>query len=233
MKKHGKKYLEASKKVDRNKLYSLDEAAQLLTETSITKFDATVEIHINLGIDPTKAEQQLRNTVALPHGTGKTLRVVAFVSDDKIKDALDNGAVKAGGNDLIEEVQKGFTDFDIAIAQPDMMKNLAKVAKILGPKGLMPSPKAGTVTTDIAKTVKELKGGRIEYRNDKLGALHNGIGKVSFGKEKILENIKTYLQAVKASKPSSMKGSFIKSISLTTTMGPGINVDGNTALKEV
>lgn len=233
MQKHGKKYLEALKKVEKNKYYSLDEAVSLLPETSITKFDSSVEIHMKLGIDPKKAEEQVRNIVSLPHGTGKSIKIIAFVTDDKVKEALAAGAMKAGSSALIEEVSKGFTDFDKAVAMPEIMKDLAKVAKVLGPKGLMPTPKAGTVTSDVVKAIEELSKGRIEYRNDKLSILHNSVGKMSFGKEKILENIKEYLKAVKASKPATIKGSFIESITLASTMGPGLKVDVNTAMKEV
>ncbi|OGJ51556.1 50S ribosomal protein L1 [Candidatus Peregrinibacteria bacterium RIFOXYB2_FULL_32_7] len=233
MKKHGKKYRSAAEKIEKNKFYNLNEAVELIPQISTTAFDASIEIHMNLGIDPKKAEEQIRNTVSLPHGTGKTLKVIAFVTDDKIKEAMDNGAIKAGGKDLIAEVEKGFLDFDKAVAQPELMKDLAKIAKVLGPKGLMPSPKAGTVTEHIGKTVKELQGGRIEYRNDKESNIHNAVGKVSFGKEKILANIKEYLKAVKASKPSSMKGTYILTMTLTTTMGPGVPIDINAAMKEV
>ncbi|KKP37647.1 MAG: 50S ribosomal protein L1, large subunit ribosomal protein L1 [Candidatus Peregrinibacteria bacterium GW2011_GWF2_33_10] len=233
MKKHGKKYLEAIKKIAKNKYYNLEEAVTLLPQVSTTKFDSSLEIHIKLTVDPKQADQQIRNTVVLPHGTGKTVKIIAFVSDDKVKEALENGAIKAGGAELIEEVQKGFLDFDKAIATPDIMKDLAKIAKILGPKGLMPSPKAGTVSKDVAKTLGEMMKGRIEYRNDKQGILHNSIAKISFSKEKLLGNIKEYLKAVKASKPTSLKGTFIESITLAPTMGPGIKLDVNTVMKEV
>jgi large subunit ribosomal protein L1 len=233
MKQHGKKYLEASKKIDNKKFYLLNEAIELLTETSITKFDSTVEIHLNLGIDPKQANEQIRNIVNLPNGTGKKVKIIAFVTDDKIKDSLAAGAIKAGAADLIAEVQGGYTDFDKAIAMPSLMKDLAKVAKVLGPKGLMPNPKAGTVTDDVIKTIKDLQGGRIEFRNDKQSNVHNAVGKISFSKEKLLENIKEYLKAIKAAKPAEMKGNYIKSMFLTTTMGPSIRLDINAVLKEV
>lgn len=227
----GKKYKEAAAKIDANKLYTLDEAIALMTETSTVKFDATCEIHVNLNADPKYADQIVRSTVAMPHGTGKSVRVIAFVGDDKVKGALAAGAIKAGGNDLIEEVNQGFSDFDVAVATPDMMRDLAKVAKVLGPKGLMPNPKSGTVTPEIDKAINELKAGKIEFKTDKFGIVHSLIGKVSFGNEKLKDNLVSFLQALNAAKPTGIKGVFIKSMALTTTMGPGIHIDLTDAAK--
>ncbi|MFN7160480.1 MAG: 50S ribosomal protein L1 [Candidatus Gracilibacteria bacterium] len=225
MKKRGKKYVEAQKKVEKGKLYPLAEAIALLTETSTVKFDASSEIHFNLNADPKYADQIVRSTVALPHGTGKKVRVVAIVGDDKIEEATKAGAVRAGNQDLIEEINKGFLEFDIAIATPDMMRDLAKVAKVLGPKGMMPNPKSGTVTTEIAKTIQELQAGKVEFKTDKFGIIHASFGKVSFGKEKLLENVIAFIKAVSAAKPTGIKGVYMKTLSLTTTMGPAIGVD--------
>jgi len=223
--KRGKKYIEAAKKVDRDKAYSLEEAVKLAKETSISKFDGSLEVHMKLGIDPKHAEQQVRSTVVLPHGTGKEVRVVAFVSDDKVKEATAAGAVKAGSDDLIEEINKGFLDFDVAIAMPDMMKSLGKIARTLGQKGLMPNPKAGTVTTEIGKTVEEIKKGKVEFRNDKLSNLHNVVGKISFDDKNLIENLKTFTDAVRSVKPADLKGVYIRSMSLSASMGPGVRVD--------
>lgn len=223
--KHGKKYRAVLEKVEAEKLYSLEEAISLAKATATTKFDSSVEIHMNLGIDPKQAEQQLRSTVALPHGTGKKVRVVAFVSDDKVKEALAAGAMEAGNSDLIAKIEKGWMDFDTAVATPDMMKELAKIARTLGQAGLMPNPKAGTVTPDVSKAVADIMKGQVEFRNDKQGNLHNVVGKVSFDEKKLLENVQTYLRSVQEKKPSSIKGTFIKSMTLTTTMGPGIKLD--------
>lgn len=223
---HGKKYKEYAKTLDAKKKYSLDEGVGLLVEgKNLTKFDATAEIHMNLGVDPKHADQAVRSTVVLPHGTGKKLRIVAFVDENKAKEAKTAGAMEAGTEELIEKIEKGWTDFDIAVATPDQMKLLGKVAKTLGQKGLMPNPKAGTVTPDIKRTIEEISKGKIEFRVDKLSNLHNSVGKLSFGKDKIKENIKTYLRAVQDAKPSGVKGTYIKSITITSTMGPGIKVD--------
>ena len=229
----GKNYRAALEKIDPEAFYSLEDAIKLAKETSTTKFDSSVEIHMNLGIDPKQAEQAIRATVSLPHGTGKTVRVVAFVGDDKVKEAKDAGAIEAGSKDLIEKVEKGWMDFDTAVATPDMMKDLAKIARTLGQAGLMPNPKAGTVTPEIGKTVGEIMKGQVEYRNDKLANLHNVVGKVSFGEKELMENLQTYLKAVKDKKPSGIKGNFINSMTLTTTMGPGIKLDVNGVMNEL
>lgn len=229
----GKKYRAALEKFDPTQHYTLEEALKLAIETSTTSFDASVEMHMHLGIDPKQAEQQLRSTVALPHGTGKTVRVVAFVGDDKIKDAKAAGAIEAGNENLIEKIEKGWMDFDVAVATPDMMKELGKIARLLGQAGLMPNPKSGTVTPDIEKAVGEIMKGQVEFRNDKLANLHNVIGKVSFGADKLLENAKVYLSAIREKKPEKMKGNFIKSITVTTSMGPGIKVEVNDTINSL
>lgn len=230
-KKHGKKYRTALSKVDINKLYTIEEACALLKETSPTKFDASTEVHMHLGIDPAKAEELIRNTVALPNGIGKEVRVIAFVGDDKVKEALAAGAIKAGHQELIAEIEKGWLEFDTAVATPDMMKGLGKIARTLGQKGLMPNPKAGTVTTELMKTISEIKKGKVEFRNDKLGNLHNIFGKVSFAADKLAENLKAYLKAVLENKPKDMKGNYVLSLTVTTTMGPGIKIDHLNAVK--
>lgn len=225
MSKHGKKYVQSLKLLEHSTSFDLEEAISLLKKTSTTKFDSTCEVHIKLGIDPTHADQLIRSTIVLPHGTGKKVRVIAFVPDEKVKESKDAGAVEAGLDDLISKIQKGFLDFDLAIATPEVMKNLAPIAKILGTKGLMPNPKAGTVTTDIASAIKDIAGGRVEYRTDKLGQIHQIFGKASFTEEQLLENLRVFLKAISDAKPSSVKGSFIEKISLATTMGPGITLD--------
>lgn len=228
MSKHGKKYREAEKLVDRDKKYTVDEAIDLLKQTSTAKFDASCEIHMRLGLDPTKADQMVRGTVTLPHGTGKTLRVAAFVPEDKVKEAKSAGATEAGTEDLIEKVAKGWLEFDIAVATPDMMKSLGKVAKTLGQKGLMPNPKSGTVTPDPAKVIKELMTGKIEYRIDKQSIIHNIFGKVSFEEAKLKENLQKFVKAIIEAKPSGGKGTYVRSASVSTTMGPGISLDVTT-----
>lgn len=224
---HGKNYRAAASKIEAKKLYALADAAALVKETNPVKFDATVELHVRLGIDPKQADQQVRGTVALPHGTGKSKRVVAFVGEDKVKEAMDAGAVEAGSAELIAKVEKGWTDFDVAVATPDMMRNLAKLGKVLGTKGLMPNPKAGTVSLNIGQTVREICGGRVEYRVDAAGIVHTVVGKVSFDAAKILENAKALLAALQAAKPAAVKATYMTSIHLTTSMGPGIPVDPN------
>lgn len=221
--KHGKKYNELAKLVEKE-FYTLEEAVALLKQLSSTKFDATCELHMRLGLDPRQAEQNIRTTVSLPGGTGKTLRVVAFVGEENIKAAKEAGAVEAGTGELIEKIEKGWLDFDIAVATPDQMKDLGKIAKTLGQKKLMPNPKSGTVTPDFAGAIKELQGGKIELRVDKTGILHTVFGKASFDEGKLMENLKTIVAKVKEVKPSTAKGTYIKSVTLTTTMGPGLKV---------
>ena len=224
---HGKKYLEAAKKVDSTKLYTLDEAVKLALETATTKFDSSVEVHMNLGIDTAVAEQALRSTVALPHGTGKKVRVIAFVSEDEAKMAKDAGAIEAGAETLVDKIAGGWMDFDVAVANPAMMKSMGKIARQLGQAGLMPNPKSGTVTTDIKGTIAQIMKGQVEFRNDKQGNLHNIVGKVSFGDQKIVENVKAYLKAIMEKRPTGIKGIFVRSITLTSTMGPGVKVEVN------
>lgn len=231
MAKQGKKYLEAKKLVDKPS-YSLDEALMLLKKTSTTKFDASCEVHFNLGVDPKQADQNIRTSAALPHGTGKEVRVVAFVDEGKVKAAMAAGAVEAGTEELIKKIEKGWLEFDVAIATPDQMKDLGKVAKILGQKRLMPNPKAGTVTPEFEKVIGELKKGKVEIRVDKDGNLHNIFGKVSFDEANLKENLKTLIKAVMDVKPASSKGTYIRNLTVTTTMGPGVAVDANSAMVE-
>lgn len=223
--KMGKRLNETAKLIDKNKVYSLAEAAALVKQTAKAKFDETVELHIKLGIDPKQSDQIVRGTVTLPHGIGKTRKVAVITKGEKQAEAKEAGADMIGGDDLIEDISKGSLDFDVLVATPDIMKDLSKVAKILGPKGLMPNPKAGTVTFEIGDTVKELKKGRVEYKNDSYGIIHCPVGKVSFDAEKLADNIKTLFEAVSKAKPSSSKGQYIKSVSVSSTMGPGIYVD--------
>lgn len=231
-KKHGKKYLEALKKVDQSTLYAPADAVSLVKETSYTTFDASVEVHLRLGIDPRQADQNIRSTVALPHGTGKTVRVLVFAQGDAAQAARDAGADFVGADELLTQIDReNFFDFDIAIATTDMMAKVGRVARKLGPRGLMPNPKSGTVVPgeDLARTIKEVRGGRVEFRNDKTGLLHVGVGKVSFSEQQITENIAALMEAVKSIKPSSIKGSFVRSVTFTSTMGPGIPVDPTAA----
>jgi large subunit ribosomal protein L1 len=224
MKNHGKKFRESQKKVNPETTYALDEALKLATETSTVKFDATVEIHINTGTNPKYNDQMIRSTVVMPHGSGKTQRIAVFCTAENEEAAKKAGADLVGSDELIEKINKGEIDFDIAIAEPAMMKNLAKAAKVLGPKGLMPSPKAGTVTDNLAEAIGEIKKGKIEFRNDKFGIVHSILGKVSFGANKLTENAQSFLAALKEVKPEGTKGSYIRKITITTTMGPGIKV---------
>jgi large subunit ribosomal protein L1 len=220
-----KKYAEAIKKVDREKRYDMDEALNLLPQMTFAKFDETVELALRLGVDPRHADQMVRGSVALPNGLGKKVRVLVFAKGQKEKEAEEAGAEFIGAEEMIEKIQKGWLDFDKAIATPDMMGAVSKLGKILGPRGLMPNPKVGTVTFDIAKTVKEMKAGRVEFRVDKAGNLHIPVGKISFGKEKLLENVNSLLDAIVRLKPPSSKGTYVKGIAICTTMSPGIKID--------
>ncbi len=215
----------AYEKVDREKRYSVAEAVDLMLKCSTVKFDPTAEVHFTLGIDPKHADQQVRSTTSLPHGTGKSVKIAVFCSDDQVKAAKSAGAIEAGEADLIDKISKGWTDFDVAVATPDMMRSLAKVAKVLGPKGLMPNPKAGTVTPDVEKTVKELAAGRLEFRNDKAGIVHTIFGKLSFGDKKLVENLEAMMKAIKEVKPTGAKGEYIKNVTINSTMGAGIKVE--------
>ena len=220
-----KKYQKVKKQINQTKIYTLDEALDFIKSNSLTKFDETIEIHVRLGIDPRKTEQQVRGVVTLPQGAIKKKKIAVFVTSSKIKEAKEAGADLVGGEELIEEIKtSGKCNFDVAIAEPELMKNLAQVAKILGPKGLMPNPKSGTVTTEIKKTISELQKGKITFKNDAGGNLHQAVGRVSWSKEKVKDNIEAFLTAVKKTKPAGVKGAFIKSIILASTMGPGIKV---------
>ncbi len=225
LKIHSKAWRAASEKIEKDKLYPLSEAVRLTKETSTVKFDASVEIHTRLGINPKKSDQIVRASVSLPNGTGKKLRIVAFVSEGKAASAKKAGAVEAGEENLIEKIGKGWLDFDVAVATPEMMKKLGKIAKTLGQKGLMPNPKAGTVVEDVEIAIAEIQKGKVEFRADSFGILHNIVGKVSFDVEKLEENIKSYLKAVREAKPKAIKSNFIKGISLASSMGPGVKVD--------
>jgi len=221
----GKKIDNAYKKVERMREYSLEEAVKLVKELSYTRFDETVDIALNLGVNPKKSDQMVRGTVVLPHGTGKKVRVLVFAKGEKEKEALDAGADYAGTEDLVEKIQKGWLDFDSAVATPDIMGLVGKLGKILGPRGLMPNPKLGTVTFDISKAVKEIKAGKVEYRTEKAGIVHVHIGKLSFDEAALLDNARVVIDSIIKAKPSTSKGKYIKRITLSSTMGPGIRVD--------
>lgn len=225
MAKATKKFKEAISKIDREKRYDMEDALTLLPSVSYAKFDETVELAMRLGVDPRHADQMVRGSVALPNGLGKTVKVLVFAKGQKEKEAEEAGADYVGSDDLIEKIQKGWLDFDKTIATPDVMGAVSKLGKILGPRGLMPNPKVGTVTFEIAKTVKEMKAGRVEFRVDKAGNLHVPVGKLSFGKDKLLENINSLLETVIRLKPSSSKGTYIKGLAVCTTMSPGIKID--------
>ncbi|NLA72434.1 MAG: 50S ribosomal protein L1 [Clostridiales bacterium] len=224
--KHGKKYIESAKLIDKTNLYDIDEAFELVVKTATAKFDETVEIHIRLGVDSRHADQQVRGAIVLPNGIGKVVRVAVFAKGDAAKAAEEAGADIVGAEDLMAKIQgEGFTDFDVCVASPDMMSIVGRLGKILGPRGLMPSPKAGTVTPDVAKAVTEAKAGKIEYRLDKSNIIHCPIGKVSFGSEKLAENGAALLDAVIKAKPSATKGQYMRSCVIATTMGPGISIN--------
>ncbi|MEW6172581.1 MAG: 50S ribosomal protein L1 [Bacillota bacterium] len=225
MPKSGKKYTEALKKVDRTVLYDPPEALELVKQTATAKFDETVEAAVRLGVDPRHADQQVRGAVVLPHGTGKTRRVVVFARGEKVKEAEAAGADVVGAEDLIARVQEGWLDFDVAIATPDVMGMVGKVGRILGPRGLMPNPKTGTVTFDIARAVAEVKAGKIEYRVDKAGIIHAPIGKVSFEVDKLVENLRVLVEALVRAKPAAAKGQYLKGATVSSTMGPGVKVN--------
>ena len=223
--KKSKRYIENSNRIDRNKEYSLEEAAELLLDINNTKFDESVEMAINLGVDPKHADQIVRGTVSLPNGIGKDIRVLVFATDDLAEEAEKAGADYVGAADMVEKVKGGWTDVDVVIAAPNMMGEVGKLGKILGPRGLMPNPKVGTVTQDIAKAVEESKTGKIEFRADKNGIIHNSIGKLSFEKDKIIENARVFTDAILRAKPQASKGTYMKKITITSTMGPGIKLD--------
>ncbi|MBE6792719.1 MAG: 50S ribosomal protein L1 [Ruminococcaceae bacterium] len=223
--KHGKKYVDSTKLVDRNTLYDVNEALDLVIKTGKAKFDETVEVHVKLGVDSRHADQQVRGAVVLPNGTGKTMRVLVFAKGDKAQAALDAGAEFVGAEEMVAKIQGGWMDFDVVIASPDMMGVVGRLGKVLGPRGLMPNPKAGTVTPDVAKAVTEAKAGKIEYRLDKTNIIHCPIGKVSFGVEKLQENFDTLLGAINRAKPAAAKGQYIRSCVVVSTMGPGVKIN--------
>ena len=225
MAKLSKKYQEASKLVEENKLYDLAEAIELVRKTSVTKFDATVEVAIKLGVDPKYADQQVRGAVVLPHGTGKSKTVLVFAKGDKVKEAEAAGADFVGSEELVAKIQAGWSDFDVAVATPDMMGLVGRLGKVLGPKGLMPNPKVGSVTLDVTRAINEIKAGKIEYRTDKAGNIHAPVGKVSFDESKLLENVQTLIETLIKVKPSGAKGQYVRTITLSTTMGPGVKVN--------
>ena len=231
MAKHGKKYREVKALVDKQ-AYTVDEAMELLKKTSTTKFDSTAEVHFRLNVDPKQADQNIRSTVSLPNGTGKEVCVVAFVDEGGIKAAKAAGAVEAGTAELIAKIEKGWLEFDVAVADPSQMRDLGKIAKTLGTKGLMPNPKAGTVTPDVPKAIGEIKKGKVEFRIDKLSNVHTVFGKVSFEQAKLKENLVAVIKAILDVKPASIKGIYIKGISVASTMGPGIPLDINAAVAE-
>ena len=224
--KHGKKYIDAAKLIENNKTYDPTEALELCCKTATAKFDETVELHVRLGVDSRHADQQVRGAVVLPNGTGKTRRVLVFAKDAKVDEAKAAGADYVGGMELVEKITKeNWFDFDVVVASPDMMGIVGRLGKVLGPKGLMPSPKAGTVTPNVAAAVKEIKAGKVEYRLDKTNIIHCPIGKVSFGAEKLTENMDTLVKAVVKAKPAAAKGQYIKSCTVVSTMGPGVKVN--------
>jgi large subunit ribosomal protein L1 len=225
MPKRGKKYLESMKKIDSEKIYSLEEGLKLALESRFASFDETVDVALKLGVDPRHADQMVRGSVVLPNGTGKDVRVLVFARGEKAKEAEEAGADFVGAEDFGEKIQAGWLEFDTAIATPDMMAVVGKLGKVLGPRGLMPNPKSGTVTMDVARAVKESKAGKIEFRVEKAGIVHAPVGKASFGSDKLLENIKSLLETVQKLKPSSSKGTYFRSFALSTTMGPGIKLD--------
>ena len=225
MSKKGKRYNEISQKVDKLKIYTPEEALNLVFETKSAKFVETLELAIRLGVDPRHADQQVRGTVTLPNGTGKTVRILAITSGDNIQKALDAGADFAGDDEYISKIQAGWMDFDLVIATPDMMPKLGRLGKILGTKGLMPNPKSGTVTTDVAKTVEEFKKGKVAFKVDKLGSIHLPLGKVNFTEEQIVENFKVALDQIIKLKPASSKGQYLRTVAISLTMGPGIKID--------
>lgn len=221
----GKNYTDAAEKIDKDRTYPIREAVETLRDVPHAKFDETVEVHIRLGIDPRKADQQIRGTVSLPHGSGKSLSVAVFAQGDKAREAEEAGADHVGAADLAEKVEGGWTDFDAAVATPDMMATVGKLGKILGPRGLMPNPKSGTVTFEVGKAVKDIKSGKVEYRTDRFGIIHAIIGKVSFSEENLVENYRTFIDEIMRAKPPGAKGRYIRTISMATTMSPGIRLE--------
>jgi len=227
MPKHGKKYLEAAKLVEPGRVYSPEEALELIRKTSVVKFDATVELHLRTGLDPRHADQQVRGVVLLPKGTGKTVRILVFAEGEADKAARDAGADHVGSDELIEQIQKGWFDFDIAMATPSMMRKVGRLGRVLGPRGLMPSPKAGTIVADedLARVIREARQGRVEYRVDRTANMHIAIGKASFPTASLMENMATVMEAIVKARPAAAKGSYIRKVTVSSTMGPGVRVD--------
>ncbi len=225
MSQHGKKYKESLEKVDREQLYSAADAVDLVKELSSAKFDETVELAVRLGVDPRKADQIVRGTLSLPEGTGKTNRVAVFASGDAATEARAAGADEVGADDLVAKINAGFLDFDVAIATPDLMGQVGSLGRVLGPRGLMPNPKTGTVTTDVGRAVTEFKGGRVEYRTDKVGNIHIRVGKASFTRDQLVNNIRAVVDELQRAKPAAAKGRYFLSITVSTTMGPGVHID--------
>jgi large subunit ribosomal protein L1 len=223
--KRGKKWKETRKKLEKTREYPITEAVDFLRANSKVKFDETVDIAINLGIDPKKSDQNVRAAVVLPHGVGKTVRVLAFAQGDKIQEAKDAGADYVGAEDMAEKINGGWMEFDAVVASPDMMKVVGKLGKVLGPRGLMPNPKVGTVTMELGRAVREMKAGKVEFRIEKAGILHSAVGKLSFGTEKLVENIKAFLEAVVKAKPQTAKGTYLKKVTLSSTMGQGLKLN--------
>ncbi|MCK4338513.1 MAG: 50S ribosomal protein L1 [Candidatus Cloacimonetes bacterium] len=233
MMKHGKRYFQAVEKIEKNKYYSLNEAIELLLQLPSSKFDETIELHLRLGVDPKKANQMVRGTIILPSGTGKKVRVLVFADGDKAEEAKNAGADYVGMDDLAERIQKGWTGFDVAIATPNLMGKVGKLGRILGPRKLMPNPKTGTITMAVEQAVKESKAGKVEYRIDKFSNIHVSVGKISFEKKKIYENVLTLMKAILRDKPAAAKGKYIKSMTICSSMSPGIKIDSVTYLKEI
>jgi len=225
MPSHGKKYDDAIKKVDRDRLYTPQEAVELLREVSYVKFDPTVEVHIRTGLDPRHAEQMVRGSVVLPAGTGKKVRVLAFAQGEQARDALDAGADYVGGDDLAKRIQEGWLEFDVAVAAPDMMGTVGRLGRVLGPRGLMPNPRTGTVSMDLGRVIREVRPGRVEFRVDKTGVIHGPVGKLSFNDGQLLDNLGAFVDAIVRAKPTTMKGVYLRSITLAGTMSPGIKLD--------
>ena len=225
MSKHGKRYRAAAEKVDIDAKYELKEALALATRVKSEKFDESVDVAVKLSVDPRKADQNIRGSVVLPRGTGKQFRVLVFAKGEKEKEARDAGAVEVGGDDLVAKIQGGWMDFDRVVATPDMMGQVGKLGKVLGPRGLMPNPKLGTVTTDVAKAVEAAKGGQVEYRAEKTGIVHSGVGKASFDQKKLVENVQTFIDTVAKARPSGVKGTYIQRIAISSTMGIGVKVE--------
>ncbi|MCV0404095.1 MAG: 50S ribosomal protein L1 [Chloroflexi bacterium] len=230
MAKHSKKYVEAAKLVEPERRYEIGEACELLPKLSLTKFDGTVEMHLRLGVDPRHADQLVRGTVVLPHGTGKTTRVIVFAQGEKAQEALRAGADDVGGDDLVKKIDDGWFEFDVAIATPDMMGTVGRLGKKLGPRGLMPNPKSGTVTFDIERAVSEIKSGRVEFKVDRAGIVHVSVGRASFTPEQLSANVAAIVDAIQRAKPSGAKGTYMRTLTLAPTMGPGVRVDIPSAL---